>query len=275
MHLTRVLRPRGAASLCKRPRDKQERNKDMKRAFFAALVGTSMLVAPAVVLAKQTSEPAAMASKQAASKADYDHMMKLSDDGFRAVRDVRAARIAIFNAAPDKASKNLDEAISDIGKAQKDAKTFVGRSNATDSFEDWIPVDATIDISDNFTVDAEKKQHVAEANAHLKAGNGHEAVEKLKLAEIDVNLTRFMMPVRATTNHLKVAKSLLDKKKYYEANLALKAAEDGLVVDTVALVDLPKNSATAHTPAGATPSAASPKQASSTRDSGAMAPSSN
>ncbi len=247
----------------------------MKRAIFAALLGTSMIVTPALVLAKQASEPAAEASKEASSKADYDHMMKLSDDGFRTVRDVRAARIAIFNAAPDEASNKVDEAISDIGKAQKDAKSFLGRTTANNISEEWIPVDATIGVADNYTVSDEKKQHVAQANANLKAGNGQKAAEQLKLAEIDVNFTRLMLPVKAMSEHLKVAKSLLGEKKYYEANLALKAAEDGLVMDTVALVDVPKATATANKTASATSAPQAQQHTSNTKGADAKPSSSN
>lgn len=220
----------------------------MKRALVAALLGTSMLVAPAVVLAKQASEPAQATRKQ--SKDDYNKMMKLSDDGFSTVRDVRAARIAIFDASPDTATKKVDQALEDIGKAQKDAMSYVGRTGASKGADEWIPVDALIDVADNYTLSDQKKQHVAQANAHLKAGEGQKAVEQLKLAEIDVNFTRLMLPLKATTDHLKVAKSLLGERKYYEANSALKAAEDGLVMDSVALIDVPTTGQAAKKSAG-------------------------
>lgn len=50
-----------------------------------------------------------------------------------------------------------------------------------------------------------------------------------------------MMPLAATQTHLQTATDLIAKKQYYEANLALKAAEDGLKIDTISLVDtMPK-----------------------------------
>jgi len=45
------------------------------------------------------------------------------------------------------------------------------------------------------------------------------------------------MPLKATAKHVDTAISLLKEHKYYEANLALKAAEDGLITDTVLLAE--------------------------------------
>ncbi|HAI1492918.1 TPA: YfdX family protein, partial [Escherichia coli] len=44
-----------------------------------------------------------------------------------------------------------------------------------------------------------------------------------------------LMPLKQTRNALADAQKLLDKKQYYEANLALKGAEDGIIVDSEAL----------------------------------------
>ncbi|MCB1504266.1 MAG: YfdX family protein [Hyphomicrobiaceae bacterium] len=209
----------------------------MKRKLIAALLGTSMLVVPAVVLAKEVVK-----SEQAetAEKANYDKLMKLSDDGFATLRDVRSARVAIFNGNPDQASKNVEAATMDLGKASADVKAYVGRTNGSKGADEWIPIDGTIDIADNFVLDAKKGEHVTKANEHFKKGEKQQAVEQLKLAEIDVNYTRLLMPVKATADHVEAAKKLIGEKKYYEANLALKAAEDGIVIDSVALVDIPK-----------------------------------
>ncbi len=225
----------------------------MKRTLVAAVLSAAILVPTAAVLAKDATAPATSAQQTAV---DYDRLMKLSDDGFKAVRDLRSARIAIFDGRPDAASKAIDAASGDIGKARDDLKNVTGRSNASTSGEQWVPVDASLDIADNFVLNEAKSGHIAKANEHFKDGDKQKAVEQLKLAEIDVNLTRLMLPLQATTDHIKVAKTMIDQKKYYEANLALKAAEDGVVIDTVALVDVPKSDAGKVTTA--TPSAAQP-----------------
>ena len=49
------------------------------------------------------------------------------------------------------------------------------------------------------------------------------------------NGNQYLMPLKQTRNALADAQKLLDKKQYYEANLALKGAEDGIIVDSEAL----------------------------------------
>lgn len=212
----------------------------MKRALIAALAVAPLLAAPAIVYAKETPTAAQPAKPATKSDADFARMMKLSDDGFNAVRGIRTARIAIFNGDPQAAEKSVGSATDAMTKAEKDAVNFYGRTNASNDGQYWIPVDATLDVADNFVDTPEKQQHVKKANEHFQSGDKNKAVEELKLAEIDVNFTRLLMPLTTTQDHIQAATKLLDQKKYYEANLALKAAEDGLVVDTVALTDIPK-----------------------------------
>ena len=86
----------------------------------------------------------------------------------------------------------------------------------------------------------EKKEHIAKANEHFKSGRAKEAIEELRLGEIDVTYTRVMMPLTATKKCLADAMQLATEHKYYEANLSLKAAEDGVIVDSVGLADMPQ-----------------------------------
>lgn len=223
----------------------------MTRKLVLGLLATSMLVVPGILLAKEVA-------KTDKPQVDYERLMKRSDDGFKSMRDIRAARLAIFNGRTDAAGNSIDTAIADLDKTKVDAKSFEGRSNSARGAQDWVPIDASLDIADNFVPTKEKTQHIAKANEHFKAGDKQKAVEALKLADIDVNYTRVMMPLATTQDHVKAAKSLMGEKKYFEANLALKAAEDGLVVDSVALVEVPKSGDTAKTPAAKADTPANP-----------------
>ena len=82
-----------------------------------------------------------------------------------------------------------------------------------------------------------KKEHIAKANEHFKKGRAKEAIEELRLGEINVSYTRVMMPLTATKKCLADAMQLAKEHKYYEANLSLKAAEDGLILDSVGLAE--------------------------------------
>lgn len=60
-------------------------------------------------------------------------------------------------------------------------------------------------------------------------------VQVARLAGVGVMENQYLMPLKQTRNALADAQKLLDKKQYYEANLALKGAEDGIIVDSEAL----------------------------------------
>ncbi|MCG6860682.1 MAG: YfdX family protein, partial [Chromatiaceae bacterium] len=67
-----------------------------------------------------------------------------------------------------------------------------------------------------------------------------DAIEALKLAEIDVAVTASMIPVKFAKEHIDQAAKLVGERKYYEANLALKAVDDEVVVQTFAIDAVPK-----------------------------------
>ena len=56
-----------------------------------------------------------------------------------------------------------------------------------------------------------------------------------------------LLPLEATKKRVADAEKLVNDHKYYEANLALKAAEDGIVVDAIDLMGTPAPAATAST----------------------------
>ena len=104
---------------------------------------------------------------------------------------------------------------------------------------DLIPIDGDIAIADTFVPSTEKKAHIDKANDHLKSGHSKEALEELRLGEVDVIFTRLLLPLESTKKRVADAEAFTKDHKYYEANLALKAAEDGLIVDAVDLLGTP------------------------------------
>ena len=59
----------------------------------------------------------------------------------------------------------------------------------------------------------------------------------MREAGIGVSVSRVLLPVKDTVKHVDKAMELMKAHKYYEANLALKAAEDGTIVDSALLYD--------------------------------------
>ncbi|MCB1439223.1 MAG: YfdX family protein [Nitratireductor sp.] len=205
-------------------------------AFLAttAIAGAGLMPANAASTTAPQTDQVAQASQSGEANPD----LRLSQDGFGVMRDVRAARVAIFNGDTDAAKKYLDQAKQSLDKIKTDsalANKGLERNN------NLIPIDGQVVVADNLVATPEKAQHIAAGNQKIKSGNGKEAMEELKLANVDVGFTRLLMPYTETVDHVTVAENLLNHDNYYEANMALKAAEDGLQVESVMLVEPSKD----------------------------------
>ena len=110
--------------------------------------------------------------------------------------------------ALDAASKDESMFISDMkamaGKKAAHGTTTAAATKATI----WIPIDGQIALADTYVPTPEKKEHIAKANEHLKNGRAKEAIEELRLGEIDVTYSRVMMPLTATKKCLADAMQL-------------------------------------------------------------------
>ncbi len=193
---------------------------------------------------------AVVAKKSPVDKA----LLKFSEAGNAAMREIRSARFAIFNGEPKVAMKEMESAQTFLKQAEKDAPTFDVKTTikvdgkvvgATERQQEAmkIPFDGQILLADNFVVTPEKKAHIDKANEHLKNGDHAKALEELRLGEIDINYSRAWVPITQTKAHLATAMKLAGDGKYYEANLALKAIDDSVTVDSVTLRDMPRGPA--------------------------------
>jgi hypothetical protein len=183
------------------------------------------------------------------TKADK-FLEQISKESATAMRQLRFARVAIFDGQPERAEKYLYSAKENLSKAQTGAPKLtvtvksqkkVGGKTITKQEEkettDLVAIDAWLGLSEDFIASPEKKAKIKEANEHLKKGESGKAIDILRAADIGVSVTRVFMPVKATLKHVDKAIGLLKNHKYYEANLALKGAEDGLISDTVLLYE--------------------------------------
>ncbi len=183
-----------------------------------------------------------------ATKAGTPHpKVQLSQDGYNVMRDIRATRVAIFNGDADSAKKFVELAKTDLNKTKKDEDRIEHKKTGENVTQDWVAIDGQVVVADNFVATPEKTKHIASGNQKIKEGKSREAIQELKLAEVDVGFTRVLMPLAETQVHVDVAAEQIQSGAYYEANLALKAAEDGLNIETVMLLENPKSGAAAPT----------------------------
>jgi hypothetical protein len=223
------------------------------------LIGTALSAMAAVAHADQAASPAA-ATAQKSQVAAQDLVdkgeTKLSKDGAAAFRGVQAARVAIYEADPDLAKKSIDDASDALEKAQTDSTAFTKaeadlkpRAGAKPDTATkpsttpvaWLPIDGELTLGENFVATPEKSAALAEANKHLAAGDRKAAIDKLKLANVDVFYTIAAVPLAQTVADVDKAKQLIDNGKYYEANAAMKKVVDSVRYDTVAAEAEPKS----------------------------------
>jgi Ser-tRNA(Ala) deacylase AlaX len=108
-----------------------------------------------------------------------------------------------------------------------------------DDKDAYIPFDTSMALAEGFVPDEAKQAALTKANTHLEKGEKANAVEALKLANIDVSVSAAMIPAAISLKHVEDAVKLLSEKKYYEANLALKAVEDSVLVETYDINAIP------------------------------------
>ena len=218
--------------------------------IVAALLGTTMLAG--AVSAQQTpAAPAPTMQQKAEAARDF---MTLSADGAVAFRTLHMARIAIFEADPVVAKKLLADTRAALAKAKVDSTAFMkaegdlkapkGMNAAPGAVSApavaWLPIDGQLTLGEDFVATPAKAAAVAEANKHLEKGQRKEAIEKLKLADVNVVFTMALAPLDRTMADVDMAAKLMDEGKYYEANAAMKKAEDGVRYDSVAAIAVPQ-----------------------------------
>jgi hypothetical protein len=221
-----------------------------KPAFIGALMATTLLTATAWAASPQTPDQQKATPQQAAAAKDFG---KVSADGFRAFQDITLARLSIFDGRVDDAKKFVNEADTALGKARTDntiftkaeadlkppasidapaSKSVSAAAPADNKPADqmktpvaWLPVDGAITINEDYAADPAKKAAVSDANKSLKSGDRKGAMEKLKLADLNVDVALAVVPLEQTITSVRQATDLINSGKYYEASQVLRQAQ--------------------------------------------------
>lgn len=134
----------------------------------------------------------------------------------------------------------------------------------------WLPVDAQLVLADDFVArNKDQSKAIDEANQHLQKGDRQGAVDRLKLAGVDVDFTMAVVPLAKTTQEVDQAAKLIADGQYYQANVALKQAEDGVRFDVIDATAVPKVAAAAKPGASGTTGSTTGSTAGSTAGSAA------
>lgn len=175
---------------------------------------------------------------------------KVSKEGLIAMREIRWARVAMFDGNVEQAGDLLKKSRQYLTQVEKQAPELVVTVKTSEKVDgkavrneketvthDLVPIDAGLTLAEDFVSTPEKQEKIKKANKHLHNKETSKAIQVLKEADIGVSVSRVLMPVKDTIKHVDKAIELVGKHQYYQANLALKAAEDGLIVDSVLLYE--------------------------------------
>jgi hypothetical protein len=248
-----------------------------RKSMAAALVLTTILGGTAYA-AEQAAQQSTMQTNINRTAIDKD-VGKLSKDGAQGFRDLQMTRLAIFEADPAQAKDMIGKARAAFAKAKTDDAVFNKAETDLKSPADmaahtaahtatpqaakpeanppskapvaWVPVDAQLTLGDDFVATPEKASAVTEANKNLAHGDQTGALEKLKLAHVDVNFTMAVLPLDKTLADVDQAATLIGQGKYYEANAVLKTAQDGMRFDVINAVAIPQKATAATADKGA------------------------
>jgi uncharacterized membrane protein len=200
----------------------------IKTVALAALLSTSAVAAFAA------TEPAPAYQTQ-------KEMLKTADEALNAVTRAHAARLALFNNDIEDAKGRLAEARADFLDAEKSFNDLtIGDTENPADGERYLPFDMSMALSETFQATDENKAALEKAYGMMKSGAQDDAVEVLRMASIDVNVSTAMLPVNGVTDNLQKAQDFIDSGKYFDANLALKAVEDSVIVRTFSLDEIPQ-----------------------------------
>lgn len=202
----------------------------MKKIILAGLLATIMGSAP--VMASATTTTAAETATANVQKEAAD-IMQVAVKGANAMRDIQLARLALFHGQPDSAKKLTNDAASLLAGDSSDWAKFVKAAPKAKMIDDqYVIINATIALSEDYIATPEKESAIKTANGKMAKGDWKGAVDTLQLAGISVLQTQYLMPLNQTRKAVASAQKLLSTGKFYEANLVLKGAEEGIVIDS-------------------------------------------
>ncbi|HGW1984037.1 TPA: YfdX family protein [Escherichia coli] len=202
----------------------------MKRILTTIALAASLAASVAVADTKTQDTSAAHHPVVTSEK------MKMEQRGINIMRDIQYARLTLFSGDTEGTVKLINDANKLLTSEDTTWAQLVRKDKKTPQEGDvYVIINSQLTLAEDFTATPEKQKAIDEANKKLDKGDKKGAIEKLQLAGINISETQWLMPLKQTQQKVKSAQSLMAEGKYYEANLALKGAEDGTIMDTVSL----------------------------------------
>ncbi len=232
-----------------------------RTAFLSTAMAALLVTASACSQAGTTPTGSGDPVHSVTNKAKNLAAVKSVDEAYRAMREIRAARFAIFDGSTEAAQTLVDAALSDIAKAKTAAAEAMPTNAKAAIAPDLAPFDVWMAVGEDYVLTPAKQQSIAKANEHLAKGDQQKAAETLRLANINILTNAAMVPTVSAAEHLTEASQLLKAGKYYDANLALKAIEDSVIIQSFDVDGVPQAKSAAKAMPSGGPAKAAPTPA--------------
>ncbi len=175
-----------------------------------------------------------------ATYATQKTLLKTADEALATLTHVHAARMALFDNDMDVAKAEVTKATKALTEGETDLTALhVADTEKTDTKAEYLPFDMSMMLSSTFQPTKESKAALEKANAQMQGGDQDSAIETLRIASVDLNISAALLPDASSMETLKQASKLIDDRDYFEANLALKSIEDSVIVRTFGIDAIP------------------------------------
>jgi hypothetical protein len=187
------------------------------------------------------AQAATPATTEAAAYATQKELLKTADEALSTLTHVRKARMALFDNKIDVAKAEVADATKALTQGDTDFKAMrVADTEKTGATPEYLPFDMSMTLTDTFKATKENEAALEKAKGLMQTADKNAAIEVLRVAAVDLNITAAMLPESASMDLLKTAATNIDAKQYYEANLVLKSVEDGVIVRTFGIDAIPQ-----------------------------------
>ncbi|MDN5787958.1 YfdX family protein [Pseudorhodobacter sp.] len=212
--------------------------KTSNKFVVAAVAGLLATTSLGSVAAFATTPDAA--TTQQAPYATQKELLKTADQALVTLKSVHSARVALMDNEIDVGAAKVADAKDALTQGETDLKALrVADTEKTDAQADYLPFDVSMMLTDSFQPTDANKAAVKKAQDQMSSGDKNAAIDTLRLASVDVNISAAMLPESASMDNLNKAADLIKQKNYFDANLALKSIEDSVIVRSFGVDAIP------------------------------------
>lgn len=222
-------------------------------AALAGLMATTSLGGSAAYAAGTEATAPAQATDATATEATaeaqapyatQEELLKTADEALATLTHVRAARLAIMDNDAEVAKAEITEATNVLTQGEVDLKALrVADTEKPDAEREYLPFDMSMTLADEYKPTEESETALKKAKDLMQSGDKDKAVDVLRGASVDINISAALLPEASSMESLKKASEQIDSKDYFDANLTLKSIEDSVIVRTFGLNAIPAQGA--------------------------------